>query len=558
MLPSRSFGTILLFLSLSSQWFKNIDAFSSRSSGSWGVEKPSLTKLIRTTPSYRHRPDVSSAQSVQDDDEFEIEEFEDDEDSLDFDIEDLLAKKEEWEQELQRLAKTSNQDPTAVEKAQQIFDDYFEAYVMSEDSALWPHVGIYNLLIETHAYSQARNGAEEAEKILSRMEDSSISTTAQPNEQTYLNVMDAWAMRKNPDKAKAVLERAQEQHEAKPEMTTPVSIEFYNKLIKSYGLAGETDKAEELFEELLDDESSTQPLQANYKTWVQIMKCFASRKDGVEKVQTLFRRMLKEFRMGKEEFRPTTTVYNVLIRSLAFKKGGAAEAEEMLYEMIDQYSNGDEEMIPNAETFRNVILTMKTRADAGSGVKAEKLIQIQEGLQKTSGSEDLKLDGRSYSAALSVIARSKDSKKAVRAKRMVEKIEKDESVNPKVWTYFTLLSSCAHTIGSPEENFEAFQIAVDTLQFMRASIDFQPDSGCYGMFLKACANLMPQSRKRDELVENVFRKCCKVGLLTEFVLNEFERAASEELQLEILGGFLEDSVKLPDEWSSNVVEHRHR
>jgi pentatricopeptide repeat protein len=549
---TRSF-LALLFLPMGSQLLLlQVSAFSSQLSSSWGVGRLS-PRTIAPPPLQ-----VASATPAQDE-EFELEEFDEDDD-FEFDLNDALAKKEEWEQELQRLARTSSQDPRAVAEAQKIFDQYFEAYVMSEDSTFWPHVGIYNLLIETHAYSKEEMGADEAERILSRMEDSSISTVARPNEETYLEVMDAWAMRKKPDKAEAIIQRAKEQYDAKPNEAVPVSIEFYNKLIKAYGLAGLTEKAEELFEELLDEESSDVPFRANYKSWVQIMKCFASQKEGPEKVQELFRRMLKEFRVGgNEEYRPRTNIYNVLIRSLAFKKGGAAEAEEMLYEMIDQYNNGDSEMLPNADTFRNVILAFKTRSDAGTAVKVEKLIQIQEGLQKTTGSEDLHLDGRSYSAALSVMSRSKDAKKASRAKRIMEKMENDRDVKPTGWNYYTLLSACAFTRGSAEENFEAFQIAVNTLKFMRASEEYQPDSGSYGMFLKACANLMPPSRKRDEVVENVFRKCCSVGLLTEFVLNEFEQAASEELQLEVLGGFLEDSVKLPDEWSVNVLEDiRHQ
>jgi hypothetical protein len=42
--------------------------------------------------------------------------------------------------------------------------------------------------------------------------------------------------------------------------------------------------------------------------------------------------------------------------------------------------------------------------------------------------------------------------------------------------------------------------------------------------------------------------------VNDFVLNEFEKASSEALQLEVLGGFLEDDVRLPEEWSANVVE----
>ena len=119
--------------------------------------------------------------------------------------------------------------------------------------------------------------------------------------------------------------------------------------------------------------------------------------------------------------------------------------------------------------------------------------------------------------------------------------------------YYTLLSACAFTEGSPEDKLEAFQIAVDALKELRESHHQEPDSSCFGMFLKACANLMPENKKRDAVVENVFKKCCSEGLVNDFVLGEFERASSEALQLQLVGGFLEDEVRVPEEWSKNVV-----
>jgi pentatricopeptide repeat protein len=522
---------------------------SPRAKNSWG-----LTHHLASKEHSRLAVSVGSVpETTAEDQDLEFDELEfDDDDDDDFDYEGLPAKKEEWDTELRRMAKSSSQDPKAVAKAQAIFDEMFEAYVMSEDSSLWPNVDVYNLLIETHAYSKSPSGAEEAELILSRMEDDSVETIARPNMETYLNVMDAWAMRKNTENAHGIVGRLEKRFADTKETELQPTVEVYNKLIKAYGMVGDFEKVEEILEQLLGEES--EELRANKKTWVQSMKAFATQEGGVDKVQELFRRMLTEFRNGNDEYRPTTSAYNVLIRALGQQRGGVVEAESMLYEMIDQYNGGDEEMCPNADTFRTVILAFKNKPGAGTASKAETLLQIQEGMYKASGNEDLKVDTRVYNAALSVIARSKDAKKATKAKRIIDKYEKskDKALAPTVWTYFTLLSACAHTEGEAEEKFAAFQIAVDTLKFMRATDEYAPDSGCYGMFLKACASLMPSSRKRDGVVENVFRKCCSVGLLTDFVLKEFERAASEELQLEVLGGFLADGVRVPQEWSSNT------
>lgn len=463
-----------------------------------------------------------------------------------------LSKKDEWMSELRALARSSSRDPSAVDKAQAIFDQMFEAYVLSEETTMWPTVDVYNLLLETHSYSKSPNGADEAEKLLGRMEDDSVDFIARPNLETYLNVMDAWAMRKDASKAESVIDRLERRYKDTGDEALLPTAAVYNKLIKAYGILGEVDQAEKVFRSLVEKEMDD-PLKANQKSWVQRMKLYASSQDGVHKVQEIFREMQKAYRMGEEDYMPKADAYTTLIRALGQTKDGAEEAEATLFEMINQFRAGDEDMQPTAETFRNVLIALQRRKTV-SAAKVEQLIQIQEGLYAATKDEALKPDGKLYNIALFSIARSRDSKKAVRARRMVEKMlnSGNESDAPTIRTYFNLLSACAYTDGTAEEKLQAFQIAIDGLKELRETESYEPDSSCFGMFLKACANLMPESRKRDAVVESVFQKCCNDGLADDFVLSEFGRASSEALQLEILGGFLADDVRIPPEWSKNI------
>lgn len=481
------------------------------------------------------------------------QELEFDMDEIEVDADDLVALKEGWIQALYKCAKTSSRDDTAMAKAQEIFDEMFQAYVKTDDSALFPGVDVYNLLIETHAYGRDEKGAEEAEMILSRMEDSSVTFVARPNLETYLNVMDAWAMRKNPEKAEAVLTRLKERYAETSDDAVKPTIAATNKLIKSYGMRGDIEKAEAIFRESLDEEED---MKANHKTWVQIMKAYVPQEAGYEEVGELFREMRKAFRMGEEEYLPKTEAYNALIRSLGHKRGGGQEAEELLFEMIEQYQAGDDDVRPNADTFRNAIAAQLYRRGYSSA-KVEQLLQIHRGLYETTGFADLQIDTRVNNAALKVMSKTRDAKKAIRAKRVIDgmKASGDPENMPTKRSYRSLMTACAFTKGrNPEENLEAFQVAIDAMKEVRELVGEEPDSGFVGLFLKACSNLMPPSRKRDVVVEKIFTKCCEDGLLNDFVLIEFEKAASEALQLEALGGFLEDNVRLPDEWSRNVYQ----
>uniref|UniRef100_A0A7R9WT50 Pentacotripeptide-repeat region of PRORP domain-containing protein n=1 Tax=Craspedostauros australis TaxID=1486917 RepID=A0A7R9WT50_9STRA len=197
-------------------------------------------------------------------------------------------------------------------------------------------------------------------------------------------------------------------------------------------------------------------------------------------------------------------------------------------------------------------MPFKNLEEGGSAAKVETLFQIQEALYQQSGfNKDLKPNLRLFNSIMSVFARSNDIKKSKRAKRILDKMQAADDVEPDTITYYLVLKACANTRGDAEESLEAFQIALDTLNDFRAR--FGTDSRCFSMFLRACGNLMPPSRKRDAVIQSIFQKCCDDGLVSEFVLREFGRSSSEELQLQVLGGFLEDGVRLPKGWTRNVT-----
>ena len=106
-------------------------------------------------------------------------------------------------------------------------------------------------------------------------------------------------------------------------------------------------------------------------------------------------------------------------------------------------------------------------------------------------------------------------------------------------TYYYLLAPCAQVgqIDSAEKRVKIFQIAAKAFQDVTKS--FTPEQigpGYYGMILNSAGALMASNAaKHDEIVEKIFTKCCQEGL-----------------QLQLLGGFLEDGVRLPDAWSANV------
>jgi pentatricopeptide repeat protein len=534
--------------------------------GTLPVSSSSPWGLSTDAPNHNHK--IHHLYSTQSQDASTENEHELDEDEYDFEATRSFA---EYQDDLIYLAKTTSQDPTAARKASKIFDNMFEAYIMTEDSAFWPNTDIYNLILEVHAYSSDPDGAVSANQILDRMQDPETASVARPNRETYAKVMEAWAKRKQPDKVEHVLEQMQTYAatatatNADNELSADTFI--YNRLIRAYGMAGVADKAAGVLDNMLEDKGDNINIKPDYKTWVYTARAFATPKFkdvGVEKIRSLMAQMQEGHANGETDWEPRTEMYNALLRAHSYRKGGARnggarEAEKILYEMIAQSRQGKEEMRPNAESFYNVIQAYRRVSDSGVAVKVEKLLELQEALKDADGNA-LKVTARTYNAAMAAMSRARDPKKAVRSKQLLDRMKErytsgDDSFAPSVFTYRTLLNSCAYTDGEPEDKLAAFQIAVDALKELRESEYLDPDSNAYGLFLRACANLMPASRKRDAVIENVFLKCTKDGFLSDNVLAEFENAASEELQLKIIGGFLEDGVQPPEEWSRNVVSY---
>lgn len=520
--------------------------------------------------------------------------------------EEAVKQRQEWIQQLKTLAKTSSTDPEAVRQAESIFDTMFQAYITSEDGAVfWPDIEVYNYLLEAHAFAVDRksrsgnkkgnkeesnleyNGAEAAEMLLERMEDPDNEMIVRPNAESYSRVMDAWAVRSQPQKVREVLRRQikrwqdldegtvdddDDKSSSSPTSSLRPTTDSFNKLIKAWGIAGDIDRATKLFHQMVDtatwesnddkddDDDWISPsdfgIKADQKTWVQLMKAYLGN-GREEQVEGLFNTMAERYMNGNEVYKPQTAAYNQLIRSTQDPK----RAETLLFEMIGKR---DPDTTPNSETFRQVLSTYSNDIRSSRNnkqpttiplnilaAKVEQLIQIQYGLYQTNGeSEDLRFDDRLCQVALNVIARSLDSKKASIGKRVFDRFKSQTKLSTK--SYYNLLMACAYTKGKTEDKFEAFQIVREAVKELQTSPHLTFDSGCTGMYLKALSNLMPSGSKRDKVAETVFNLCADAGYVNDFVLEQFGITASPTTQLQVLGGFAEDEPTIPRRWKRNV------
>ena len=166
---------------------------------------------------------------------------------------------------------------------------------------------------------------------------------------------------------------------------------------------------------------------------------------------------------------------------------------------------------------------------------------------------------RAYSIVLSTIARSRRTNKARKAQDLLHQMESEyrggnQSCRPNVISYNAVLNAAAFSGRDEQEQEEAFKVACLTFEELRMSDYLQPSHISYGTFLKAIKNLMPESDVRDNLVQGLFRRACREGLVSDFVLKEMGDLAGEnpELYQTLLQGYTSDYGILPEHWSENV------
>jgi hypothetical protein len=183
------------------------------------------------------------------------------------------------------------------------------------------------------------------------------------------------------------------------------------------------------------------------------------------------------------------------------------------------------------------------------------------------GNDEVKPDATSFSTVINAWARSQNPGKAERSQnimRHMKELYKDgnNDVRPNVIIYNSVLNACAFTAGDLIEQNRAMEIAHSTLMELEKSEYGKPDQVTYGTFLRVCANQMADSGTRHKIVEAVFRKCCKDGMLGNLVLQHLRTMASAELYEQLIGQNHQDPVvfdDLPSEWTCNVIEgKRHR
>jgi len=120
---------------------------------------------------------------------------------------------------------------------------------------------------------------------------------------------------------------------------------------------------------------------------------------------------------------------------------------------------------------------------------------------------------------------------------------------PDVYSFTSVISSCASLHGSRKERLKAFEIAQLTFIEMVDS-GIEPNHVSYGTMLKSCARLLPEGKQKRSSTRFYFKKACNSGCVGEMVLSRLREAATTEQYKALMQGSKRNN--LPSGWTSKV------
>jgi len=462
-------------------------------------------------------------------------------------------------------------------------------------SPVSPDVKSYTKAINAIARSGRADAGEQAETILNRMiqqsdEEEEGGGGLRPNTYTYTYVIDAYARSsssKAPHAAQRLIERMEElRAEGDPEVRP--TTRAWNSVIAAWAqwkgeemawghIGSGAERAEAclgIMEELANT-TGNEEVRPNSYNYNSVISALANSHDegAASRAEKILQRMEDLYRTtGDESVKPRAATYNAIID--AWAKSGEVDAgdraELLLAHMMELYETGHNlDAKPNIRSFNSVLNAWAKSghptAPERAGDVLDRMEELSDGRGGDNGGEwnDVSPDATSFATAINVYARSHCFGKAQCAYEIFTHMKElheasgKKGLRPNNVVYNSVLNACAFTVGDLEEQSQAVEIANAMLVDLDKSSYGRPDQITYGTYLKVINNQMPDSESRGQVVETIFRKCAKDGMVGQMVLRQLREMQMEEVYENLMGKSFWGDVDLrdlPQEWTCNVIE----
>ena len=441
---------------------------------------------------------------------------------------------------------------SSVERAQKKFRQL-------RDSGLTPNADSYNALLNCWNRSGASSSASQNVRLLLDEMDEQYQLVGDDDAVPNLTTINTALTVLSKDKTLRSMKYAAELF-VRAQDTYGIELDTisYNLMIKKYSEMGDVAKPVELLDTMERQFRATTfgagrsgPMP-DAVTYVSVINGISANSRGPghgKQAEDILRRMdtLHRNALGAKQ---SSEVFNAVLNAWAVSKDRHAvhKAERLLKEMEVRYEAGEESLRPTLKTYNTML---KVYASQGQGEQAEALLDRIENVA----------DSYAYCTCINAVAKSQSPYKAKKGVELLHRMADayhngKKSAKPNIQAFNSCLNCCAYTAAA-DEKIEAFLIAVST--FLMLEKYTQPDHVTFATFLKAISKLIPRGEeRRKQVVDVVFKRCCRQGQCSPFVLQQLSFAASAEQYQ----SFLQQQIKkkdgrvafqdIPTEWKRNV------
>lgn len=317
----------------------------------------------------------------------------------------------------------------------------------------------FHFLIDAWAFSGELDAADQALKLLDRMEElqeenesSSVRhNNVRPDVRSYTKVINAVSRSMRQDAgeiAESILEKMEYLHSSGKNSNAKPNTFTYTAVIEAYtnsGAEGSAEKGEELLDTMIEKyEGGDVDIQPTARSFNAVINAYG--KSGypgaAQQAEYLFDRMGDLYMSGVSECKPNTFNYNSLITALAnsAEEGSAERAAEFLDRMEQCYKAGDPNIKPTTLTFNAVINGF---AKHGNAQRAEEILLYMEKLYEAG--EDIKPNTRSFNSVINAWAKSPREDAAQHAQDLFDFMnglykKANKSLRPDVHSFCTVIN----------------------------------------------------------------------------------------------------------------------
>jgi hypothetical protein len=414
----------------------------------------------------------------------------------------------------------------AAERALSLLDEQEEMSNQNTE-AVRPDVTSYNICLSCWSKIKRPEGVENAERLLARMKE---NAEIQPDEDSYIALIEAYAISKRIDREDKVLQLYAEMQESSDPKLRP-SARTMNAILLLYSRLGEVEYVKEAQESSLED--------SRVSVHAAATECLA-----------ILKRMKESYAKSSNEIdRPDITSYNTVMEALSRcgSIGMTKKTEELLAEIKES-----SHLEPIPFTYSTVVTAWSRTKNTESCERAEALLKeaLDMGLAST----------RTFTAVIRAWSRSYSISKAVRCLELLKQMKQLEAdgnldVAPSAMSYFNVIDTCARTRGSAEQQNAALRIAFAVFKAMQLDKSVQVSHALFSKLLNAVYYLLPNGKERNQVAKALFEKAIVAGQVDDGVIWHLQKTADGSAVEELLAPTRDEYgrfKKIPVAWNKNV------